>query len=199
MKATLDAVVLAGGQSTRMGQDKAWLPFRGRSLIAHQIETVRKICPGVILISGRRRTDYSQLECRILHDQVPNRGPLEGIRQALSTVRADLLLVLAVDMPLMDAPFLTRLVRRCRPEVGCVPRLNGRYEPLSAIYPVSALPVIESMFARDSFAAVAMAESCVKTGLVVPYEVSNDSSRLFSNWNTQADRGKGRWKMEDRG
>jgi molybdopterin-guanine dinucleotide biosynthesis protein A len=197
MKATLDAVVLAGGQSTRMGQDKAWLPFRGHPLIAHQIETVRQIRPGEILVSGRRGTDYGQLECRILQDEVANRGPLEGIRQALSTASADLLLVLAVDMPLMTTAFLTRLVRRCTPEVGCVPRLNGRYEALAAIYPVSALPVIESMFARDSFAAVAMAESCVKTGLVLPYEVSNNSSRLFSNWNTQADRGKRRWKRED--
>jgi molybdenum cofactor guanylyltransferase len=187
MIATLDAVILAGGQSSRMGQDKAWLPFRGRPLLAHQIETVRRVRPGDILISGRRGTDYSQIECRILYDRVPNRGPLEGIRQALATVRADLLLVLAVDMPLMTSTFLTRLVRRCTPELGCVPRLEGRWEPLAAVYPVSVLPVIDSMFATNSFAATRLVQLCADAGIIEPYETAKESARLLGSWNTPED------------
>ena len=70
------AVILAGGRSSRMGQDKAWLPIDGQPLLARQISLVRELDPVELLISGRSGTDYRSLGCRVLTDGFPDAGPL---------------------------------------------------------------------------------------------------------------------------
>src|SRR5688572_9023694 len=96
---TFNAVILAGGQSRRMGRDKAWLEVEGQPLIRRQIKLAREIGATEVFISGRPDCDYSTLGCPGLTDQFSNAGPLAGIERALDTATAPLLLVLAVDLP----------------------------------------------------------------------------------------------------
>ena len=76
------AVILAGGQSRRMGRDKAWLPLDGQPLLARQIELVRELAPEELFISGRSDTDYTRLGCPVLTDEFTDAGPLAGLRPA---------------------------------------------------------------------------------------------------------------------
>ncbi|MCL4790411.1 MAG: NTP transferase domain-containing protein [Verrucomicrobia bacterium] len=73
------AVILAGGKSSRMGRDKAWLPLDGQPLLARQIELVRELTPKEIFISGLADTDYTSLGCPVLTDEFADAGPLAGI------------------------------------------------------------------------------------------------------------------------
>src|SRR5947208_117095 len=73
------AVILAGGRSQRMGQDKAWLMLDGKPLIARQVELARELGAAEVFIAGRVGTDYDSLNCRVVHDRVMNAGPLAGI------------------------------------------------------------------------------------------------------------------------
>ncbi|MGA2544104.1 MAG: molybdenum cofactor guanylyltransferase [Verrucomicrobiota bacterium] len=177
------AVILAGGRSRRMGRDKAWLPVNGEPLLARQIEMVRQLAPFEIYISGRADTDYSSFCCPVLHDQFTDAGPLAGIERALDAASTPLMLVLAVDLPNMSAPFLRMLAGNCTDRQGVIPRLKGSIEPLVAFYPKYAKTLAEAQLRTSHYAVTAFAERCVQTGLANFHGLSTADAGFFFNWN----------------
>lgn len=181
------AVILAGGKSTRMGRDKAWLPLNGQPLLARQLAVVRKLGPAELFISGRADVDYISLGYAVLKDAFPDAGPLAGIAAGLAASSAPLVLVLAVDMPDMTSAVLRQLLGRCAPEVGIVPRVNRRLEPLAAIYPKAAAPFAVDMLKRQLRAVRAFAERCKQAELVAVHDVAESDWKCFANWNSPDD------------
>jgi molybdopterin-guanine dinucleotide biosynthesis protein A len=181
------AVILAGGQSQRMGFDKAWLPLRGKPLLARQIELIRALEPAEIFISGRAKTDYSSLGCPVLIDRFEDAGPLAGIERALEVISTPLLLVQAVDMPEMDLSPLRMLMTQCGKAHGGISRVAGRIEPLSSVYPRTALGVAQLLLEKQFRAATHFAERCVELELARFIDLPPRYSRHFKNWNTPAD------------
>ena len=206
------AVILAGGQSRRMGRDKAWLSLAGQSLLARQLELVRQLAPAEVFISGRADTNYCALGCRVLTDRFPDAGPLAGVERALEATAAPLLLVLAVDLPDLTVPFLRRLAAGCVGEAGMVPRHADRVEPLVAFYPKAAWPVLVELLDEHisrsppdlaktavsslsvtrepgvrSPSATHFVELCAAAGLVNFLDVSAADARCFAHWNSPAD------------
>jgi molybdopterin-guanine dinucleotide biosynthesis protein A len=183
----LSAVILAGGKSSRMGRDKAWLEADGQPLLARVVATVRELGVEEIFISGRAGEDYSALRCPVLFDLEPECGPLGGIERGLDATVSPLLLVLAVDLPHMTTPFLRKLVARCDALTGAVPMLNGELEPLAAIYPrrchaIAFDCITHSRLAARDFAAAGLREQAVRT-----LTVTKADAACFHNWNTPAD------------
>ncbi len=183
----LAAVILAGGESRRMGHDKAWLEFNGEPLVARALSLVRRIGIDELFISGRAGVDYSRLGCPVLFDAEPGGGPLGGIQRALETARAPLLLVLAVDLPHMTAEFLRKLVAMCEPPAGVVPRLGGRFEPLAAIYPQRSLAIARGCWLNGRRAVRDFAAACLSEGVVRTFDIAAEEAGCFENWNTPAD------------
>jgi molybdopterin-guanine dinucleotide biosynthesis protein A len=109
----LIGVVLAGGLSSRMGRDKALLPWHGRPLIEHQIDTLLAAEVDVVQVSGHR-PDYQGVI-----DPVAQAGPLGGIAGIAAACPDGVLLIVPVDMPRLEPSLLARL--RDTPSVaGCV-------------------------------------------------------------------------------
>jgi len=206
------AVILAGGRSSRMGSDKAWLPFNGRTLLARQIELVRELAPTEVFISGRADTDYASCGGRVLTDRFPEAGPLAGIERALNACASPLLLVLAVDMPHLRAEFLGRLLASCAGEAGVIPCHQGRIEPLVAFYPRASWRLLVNLIeerspvfpsaaktaggkglpvagehSSNSPSVTRFAELCVEVGLARFHALSAGDARCCSNWNSPAD------------
>lgn len=129
----MNAVVLAGGQSTRMGRDKALLELDGRPLIRIALERLRglgfdpRICGS--------RPDLQRF-APVIPDHVSGCGPLGGIEAALAASESDLNLFVPVDAPLLPGEFLRWLVARAETSgaVAIIPVLGGRPEPLCAVY-----------------------------------------------------------------
>jgi molybdopterin-guanine dinucleotide biosynthesis protein A len=183
----LAAVILAGGESSRMGQDKAWVEFNGESLIARALGTVRGSGITEIFISGRAGTDYSRLRCTVLFDRETGLGPLAGIEQALETTQASLLLVLAVDLPRMTAAFLRNLADHCDPLTGAIPKLKGELEPLAAIYPRRCRYIARDCLLRCHRPARDFAEACLHERAVRTFPVPRNEIQCFDNWNSPSD------------
>jgi molybdopterin-guanine dinucleotide biosynthesis protein A len=181
------AVILAGGKSKRMGQDKAWLTVSGKSLIARQIELVRELGAAEVFISGRAETDYHELNCPVLSDRFEDAGPLAGVERALAAISSPLLLVLAVDMPRMDPKQLRMLLAHCTANYGAIPRFRSGLEPLAAIYPRSALSLVMQLLESQNYSARGFAKRCVKLKLANFIDLSEKHSRNFENWNTPFD------------
>jgi molybdopterin-guanine dinucleotide biosynthesis protein A len=183
----LSAVVLAGGQSRRMGRDKAWVEFNGKPLIVHAIEKLRQIGVAEIFISGRAGTDYQSLGCPVLLDPEPGLGPLAGIERALAACRSPRLLALAVDLPGMTAEFLKALADECGPDCGIVPELKGRLEPLAAIYPASCSALAPQCLNSTQRGAADFAKKCIQQGAMRILPVGESLAPQFANWNSPAD------------
>ena len=181
------AVILAGGPSRRMGRDKAWIPLEGQPLLARQVATVQALDPQELFVSGRPDTDYSAVGCRVLTDSTPGLGPLMGIHAALRATTSPLLVVLAVDMPLMTSEVLETLLARCDGATGVVPMANRRIEPLSAIYPRRAAGVAIRMLALRMRAVRAFAENCRRERLIRFHHVDEPEAKCFVNWNSWDD------------
>ncbi len=183
----LSAVILAGGESTRMGRDKAWVERQGQPLIACALSTIRASGIEEIYISGRAGTDYSTLHYPVLLDREAGSGPLAGIERALETTTAPLMLVLAVDLPHMTAAFLQELVGRCDRLTGIVPMLKGQLEPLAAIYPKRCHFIARDCLLRCRLAAKDFAKACLRERAVKTIAVRSKDAACFKNWNSPAD------------
>lgn len=183
----LSAVILAGGESRRMGRDKAWLELDGQPLIALAVEKIRKLGVEEIFISGRPGEDYSALKCPVLYDLKPGFGPLGGIERALCECTSPLLLVLAVDLPRMTTSCLQKLAAQCEPLTGVVPQRNDRLEPLAAIYPKRCHALIREFIAQSRLAARDFAAACQHEQAVKIWPVPAEEAECFINWNQPSD------------
>jgi molybdopterin-guanine dinucleotide biosynthesis protein A len=183
------AVVLAGGRSSRMQRDKAFLPCRGTTLLARQVELVRALVPEEIFISGRADADYGALGLPVLLDRFADLGPLAGVERALGEACSPLLLVLAVDLPEMTADLLRRLAARCRADRGVAPRTRFGLEPLAAFYPTSMQPIAATMLRAGRAAMTEFVRRGVEAGQVEEYACPPADEAWFRNWNGPEDAG----------
>lgn len=181
------AVILAGGQSRRMGTDKAWLKRDGKTLLERQIELLQSLRASEVFISGRPDTDYTRFGLPVLRDLAADSGPLGGIERALEAAAQPLLLVLAVDMAEMTLETLSELTSRCGPARGVVPRVNGRVEPLAAVYPKTAWPDAVAILTRGSKSATAFASKCVESGQAHFHDFGQGDAACFKSWNVSED------------
>lgn len=181
----LSAVLLAGGKSSRMGRDKAFLEVEGEPLWQRQLETLRRLSPEQLMLAGPRRTEWS--ECEIVADETDDAGPLGGVAAALAKCATPLLVVLAIDLPGMTADFLQTLLALCRDDQGAVPRGANGFEPLAAVYPAGCASLAAAALRRGDFSMQSFVREGISAHLLVEREISDAEIPLFANLNTPAD------------
>ena len=140
--------VLAGGQSSRMGRDKALLPYRGGSLVASVARAVEEAAGSAVLV-GSPGT-YQGLGFPVIPDVYPGEGPLGGILTALQHSTAPWNLIVACDMPGLSAEFLRGLLdaaERSGPDALVPHRPSGLLEPLCAVYHRRSYEGLQAAFA----------------------------------------------------
>ncbi len=125
--------ILAGGLSTRMGQDKALLRLGNRTLLEHAIVVAKAATGDVRLVGDRSRLSAFGT---VIEDVYKGCGPLGGIHAALRSSSTELNLILAVDTPFLKPQFLSALLVKANdsPAVAVVPRIGGKFEPLCTVY-----------------------------------------------------------------
>ncbi|MGA8490451.1 MAG: molybdenum cofactor guanylyltransferase [Terriglobales bacterium] len=181
------AFVLAGGKSTRMGSDKAFLRWGEGTLLSQTLRIAASVAREVRIVGDARKfASFGQ----VVEDVYRDRGPLGGIHAALSTTTSELNLVLAVDLPFVGTQFLEYLLSRARASVATVtvPRAGSGLQPLCAAYrrrfaEVAAQSLregknrIDSLFTKDA-ACVIEENELVRAGF---------SAEMFRNLNTPED------------
>ena len=133
LPAAVNAFVLAGGQSTRMGRDKALLDVGGRPLVEHMLALLRGLELNARICGSR--PDLARF-AEVVPDNVVRCGPLGGIEAALAISDAELNLFVPVDLPGLPRAFLQWMMERAtRSEaVATIPRFGDRLQPLCAVY-----------------------------------------------------------------
>jgi molybdenum cofactor guanylyltransferase len=131
--ADVAAFVLAGGKSTRMRSDKAFVMLEGRTLLARALELARTVSCDVRIVGGAEK--FAAF-APVVEDVFRGCGPLGGIHAALRASPAELNLMLAVDVPFVPPALLRYLLTRARGSdaIATVPRAGGGWQPLCAVY-----------------------------------------------------------------
>ena len=136
-----------------MGRDKARLPYRGRVLVEHVAGLVREASQGEVAIIGNPES-YRDLGYPVHSDLVPNCGPLGGIATALHLTKTDWNLVVACDMPRLDAANLRKLVDHAlgsRASCVAAEATAGELEPLCAVYHRRCLAALDRALDEKRF------------------------------------------------
>lgn len=185
--------ILAGGDSRRMGTDKALLEFEGVLLWKRQRQVLHD--SGIEEVIIVRRPDQPALDSEIPHvrDQVPGAGPLAGLHAALAynlacPEPAEGLAVLAVDMPAIDPGWFEWLRQACRPGVGAVAKHTDGFEPLAAIYPGSALAAVEQRLRKREFSLQGLILALVEAKQLTVLTLPETERQRVANWNSPSDR-----------
>ena len=190
--------VLAGGKSSRMGQDKAFMQFGQRTLLEHALELARAATGDAWIVgSAERFASFGPL----VEDIYPGRGPLAGIQAALAGSRTELNLILAVDMPFLQLDFLHYLIARAgaSPAQVVVPRADGGFQPLCAVYRKDLAEVARrSLEAGKNKIDPLFTE--VQTLIIEPPELERNgfAEDMFRNLNTEQDWQEAKQKLASR-
>src|SRR5262245_8335184 len=176
--------IQAGGQSSRMGEDKALKPFLGRPLIQRVIERLSPIADELI-VTTNRPNDYVFLNLRLVSDLKPGRGALGGLYTAIASSSNPIVAVVACDMPFASSTLIEAAESlMTKEDVDVViARSEEGYEPLHAVYRrATCLPAIESAIDADQWKVVAWFPN-VKVRTLTPEEILLYAPSGLAFWN----------------
>ena len=185
--AKISAVILAGGESRRMGRDKATLEFRGQTLWQNQLALLQELSPVEIFISSRTDPLWRPNDTIFVADRPPACGPLGGVLAALEKTRGTHLLVLAIDLPLMTTEYLQLLCQQVVEGRGVVPMIGDRAEPLVAIYPIAAITDFETAIHGTDHSLQSVVTTLAQSAKVDLLPVVAEDKKLFRNLNSPND------------
>ena len=148
MPADLTIAILAGGRSSRMGTDKAFVRVLGRPLIEEILSQSAGLGLESLIITNRP-AEYAYLGVPLFGDVLPDTGPLGGLYSALHSATRPHVLCIACDMPFVVRPLLDYLISLIPEGDAVVPRLDGEAEPFRAIYSRACLAPIRAALDAD--------------------------------------------------
>lgn len=140
-------IILAGGRSQRMGRNKALLPHpvnASRTFLDYLVSVLAPFCSETLIVAREPQQIGEHTGARLIFDRQPDVGPLMGLYSGLSAMRASHALVVAVDMPHVQPALLAFMLSRYEADTLLIPIVEGVPQVLLAIYPRSALPLIET-------------------------------------------------------
>ncbi len=180
----LSVAIQAGGESRRMGENKALKSFLGRALIQRVAERVAPIADELFLVVSRP-ADYAFLDLPLFPDRLPGRGPLGGLYTALVVARHPIVAMVACDMPFVSAPLLKAAADLLVQEEADVVIAQGEdgYEPLHAVYRRAAcLPAVKAMLDSGQRKVISWFPQ-VRVRVLRPEEIARLDPRGLAFWN----------------
>ena len=172
LQAGLSGIVLSGGQSKRMGQNKALMQLEGQSLISRVLDKLSRLCDELI-ISANDVEPYADLPARVVPDIIAGMGALSGMHAGLAAMRNEKAIIVACDLPFLSLSLLRYMAVVATGYDVVVPRLGAYLEPLHAVYDVNCITPIERLVAGGPRRVVHLFDR------VCAHEVTEGPVRLF--------------------
>ena len=140
------ALVLAGGDSQRMGCDKTQLLLGDRTLLQRVIAIVQPLFPQVLVSVRQHRPEIALPQ---VCDEYPNAGPLAGLCAGLAQAGTPWIFAVASDMPFVQPALIERLAQRRSGYQAVVPVVHGHPQPLAAFYSASGLDALRALLEAE--------------------------------------------------
>ena len=151
MEATL--LVLAGGESRRMGRPKPWIEVGNTVLLRYVVDRLAPAFSEVMVSFSEPEQMQQLVPYRVVFDRKRNAGPLAGLEAGLMAARHDVLFAIACDMPYVTQPAVELAVAAARNCDAAIPRHDGLFEPVCGAYRKTALPAIIGALDAGQFTA----------------------------------------------
>lgn len=155
-------VVLCGGQSKRMGQPKAWLPFHDELMLPRVVRLLSEVvAPLVVVAAPDQDVPPLPSEIAIVRDEERERGPLQGLAAGLAALngRADAVYLSSCDVPFLKPAFVSRVIALLGDASICVPRVGDFHHPLAAVYRLDVLDAVQQLLHNNRLRPVFLFES----------------------------------------
>ncbi|MBX9723765.1 MAG: molybdenum cofactor guanylyltransferase [Candidatus Obscuribacterales bacterium] len=183
----MTGIILCGGRSKRMGRQKAFLPFAGKTLIEHMHDLMAELFAEVILVSNNP-DEYEHISSNLVRDIIPNRGPLVGILSGLLVSNYNRAFVVPCDMPFVDKHLVRKMaMHKCDSDM-LIYSHAGRNEPLLGIYSRNCISALEEAIFEGNDLAQDFISTSRADLFVFPTERGANAAHF--NVDTPADYGK---------
>jgi molybdopterin-guanine dinucleotide biosynthesis protein A len=184
----ITGIVLAGGRSSRMGEDKSLMKLNGKALVEYSINALRPLCDKVIISSNIAAYDFTG--CEVWPDELPDQAPIIGIYSCLKRSETELNVILSCDIPLMSTSMIGFLLAKSAAYEITVPiHENGQIEPLCGIYKKSSIGIIKEFIDRGNYRLNECIRSVQHQFIPVDAQIPCNSPNLFLNINTPSEFG----------
>ncbi len=177
------AIILAGGNSSRMGEDKGLLELNGSPMIGHVINTLKDIADDILIVSNNEA--YQQFGLPVYSDIIPNKGPIGGIYTGLVKSNTEVNIVISCDSPFMTTSFINKLLAHSCAQEVTISSYNGRVHPTIGIYNQSITPTLKQQIDNNEFKLMSTIEKVRHQ--IIPFSSTDEAIDpiIFSNINTQ--------------
>lgn len=180
-KSSVKGLILMGGQSIRMGTDKAFVLWQGKTLLERVIENLSGNIDDIYLSVNADQYEVLNSSYNCILDKYPDKGPLAGILSALETLHEDVI-VLAVDMPNLDGKTIENLMNLTgETETVTCYNYEEAIQPFPSYWPIQLLSKIESRIQQDHLSVIKLIQDSQ------PKLISLEDIKSFKNFNSPSD------------
>ncbi|CAB1239669.1 molybdenum cofactor guanylyltransferase [Clostridium sp. WLY-B-L2] len=183
------AVILAGGKSSRMGFDKQFIKINEKRLLEIMVDRLKKEFDDIIIVTNKPER-YAGSSCRIVCDEIKQKGPLSGIHIGLKKSSSKYVYFVACDMPNINIDYIRHMKEKIRnlDVDACITKVGNRLEHFNAFYSRGVIKNIENLLLKNC-RAVACLTSKVNTFYIEEQEARRYSPdwNMFLNINTKKD------------
>lgn len=145
-------IVLCGGQSSRMGRPKAWLPFGDELMLPRIVRLLSEaVRPIVVVAAPDQDVPPLPAEVAVVRDEEKGRGPLQGLAAGLAHLggQSDAAYLSSCDVPFLQSAFVRRLIELLGEHTICVPRVGSYHHPLAAVYRLDVADAVARLLAEN--------------------------------------------------
>ncbi|HWQ43552.1 MAG TPA: molybdenum cofactor guanylyltransferase [Desulfosporosinus sp.] len=186
-KLNATGILLAGGKSSRMKTNKAFLEFEGQPLVERSLAVLQAVFAEV-LISSNNPELYARYQVPVIQDDILNQGPLEGLYQGLKAATYDEVFVVACDMPFLSIELIRFLFAWTAEYDVVVPRMKSGLHPLHAFYHRRCLPIIKNNLEAGRLKIIDFYSACsIRYVGETDLQTFGDLDKLVCNVNTPED------------
>lgn len=184
---SITGIILAGGKSSRMGEDKAFTLFSGRPLIEVLIDKLSRIFNNLMIITNKPDL-YKKYGIEIHTDLLKDHGSLGGIYTGLFYSKTNYNFICACDMPFLNENLIKFMLKKTESYDVLIPQYNARLEPLSAIYSKNCIAPIKEQLSKNNLKVTDFFSSCKVKTITENEIVAFDAiGKCFVNINTRED------------
>jgi molybdopterin-guanine dinucleotide biosynthesis protein A len=189
MEIEVTGVLLAGGKSRRMGEDKRYLAVGEQTLLERGLEVLQSIFCEVLVVIAQDSPPL-RIDARVVRDLVPDCGSLGGLYTGLTQATTPYIFVAACDMPFLNQTVIAQFTNRRATADIVIAKLDDRLHPMHALYSKRCLPALEQMIrARQLKIQEIVSQSSLRVRYVTEADLLtiDPSGHSFYNVNTMAD------------
>ena len=168
-KKNITGIILAGGKSTRMGEDKGFLLFENKPFIQYSIDALKPLVSKIIIVSDD--SDYDVFGLKRVNDITKNAGPVAGICSGLEASSTEYNLILSCDIPLINSEILQKLIDAID-DTSEIIQVESRAKsmPLIALYKKQILSTFKALLQEDERRLRVAIKSCKSKNIVLEKE-----------------------------